>query len=61
MMGTKIIPGKVYLCNQKRCGDRCSYPMCKATTDEEFALDISIPFERNESTGDLVQKGCFEQ
>lgn len=28
---------KLYECNRKRCGIRCSYPMCKHTLDIEFA------------------------
>lgn len=28
---------KLYECNRKRCGIRCSYPMCKHTVDIEFA------------------------
>lgn len=52
---------KVYLCNRKQCGEKCSYPICKATTDEKYALDISIPFYRHPETGDLVQEGCFEE
>lgn len=57
--GTKIVPRIVYLCNGKRCGESCTYPSCKATTDVGFATDISIPFERVFPTGDLAQIGCF--
>ena len=60
-MGTQITPVSIYLCNRKRCGDLCSYPTCKATTDEKYALDISIPFEVDKDTGDYVQKGCFDE
>lgn len=29
---------KNYLCNCKRCGEFCSNPLCRYTTDSEFAL-----------------------
>lgn len=29
----------LYLCNKKMCGKRCSYPTCKHTTNEEYALN----------------------
>ena len=29
----------LYFCNRTRCGDRCSYPVCKHTTDEKYALN----------------------
>ena len=51
---------KVYLCNRKRCGSKCTYPVCKATTNEDYAVDISIPFEVYEPTGALIQKGCLD-
>lgn len=35
----KVKPKAVlYLCDRKRCGDRCHYPDCRHTTDVSHAL-----------------------
>ena len=34
----------LYICNRERCGDKCSYPMCKRTTDISYAKDPSLKF-----------------
>lgn len=31
-----------YLCNRKKCGDKCSYPECKHTSDYAYALNKDI-------------------
>ena len=31
------LEGVLYVCNRKRCGDRCSFPQCSHTTEKEFA------------------------
>lgn len=30
----------IYLCDRKECGDRCSYPTCKHTTNVEHAVNF---------------------
>lgn len=30
-----------YLCDQKACGDICSYPICRHTTDKHHAIHPS--------------------
>lgn len=30
---------KLYVCDRKRCGDRCHYPDCRHTTDISHALN----------------------
>lgn len=34
---------RLYLCNQQdpKCSEKCSYPQCKHTSNEEFALNKS--------------------
>lgn len=34
----------LYICNRERCGDKCSYPMCKRTTDISYAKDPNLKF-----------------
>lgn len=29
----------LYLCNRMMCGEGCSYPICKHTTNEKYALN----------------------
>lgn len=31
-----------YLCNRKKCGEKCSYPECKHTSDYAYALNRGI-------------------
>jgi len=31
-----------YLCNKKKCGDKCSYPECKYTSDYAYALNKGL-------------------
>ncbi len=40
-------PTLLYICNRERCGDRCSYPMCKRTTDISYAKDPNLKFTLN--------------
>lgn len=37
-----------YLCNRKKCGDKCSYPECKHTSDYAYALNKDITPRINE-------------
>lgn len=37
---SKIKPKAIlYLCDRKRCGDRCHYPECRHTTDISHAIN----------------------
>lgn len=31
-----------YLCNRKKCGDKCSYPECRHTADYAYALNKGV-------------------
>ena len=47
---------KLYVCNRKRCGDRCHYPDCRHTTDISHALNApTFPngFEKVEHNGNV--------
>lgn len=36
---------KLYICNGERCGDKCSYPTCRHTTQLYFAKYKNGPRE----------------
>ena len=47
---------KLYVCDRKRCGDRCHYPDCRHTTDISHALNApTFPngFEKVEHNGNV--------
>lgn len=47
---------KLYVCNRKRCGDRCHYPDCRHTTDISHALNApTFPngFEKVKHNGNV--------
>lgn len=41
----------LYLCDRKQCGDKCSYPMCKYTTNIEHAVNFT---NKTHTTSDEV-------
>ena len=47
---------KLYVCDRKRCGDRCHYPDCRHTTDISHAINApTFPngFEKVEHNGNV--------
>ena len=47
---------KLYVCDRKRCGDRCHYPDCRHTTDISHALNApTFPngFEKVKHNGNV--------
>lgn len=42
-----------YLCDRERCGDKCSYPMCKHTFDIRHAVNFEELLMGNED-GEIV-------
>ena len=48
-----------YLCNRQKCGEKCTWPECRATKDVGYAEDLDIPFEYDPKFDDIVQKGAF--
>ena len=38
---------ELYLCDRKRCGDNCTYPICMFTTDKEHEVKYP-PFEKED-------------
>ena len=38
---------ELYICDRKRCGDKCTYPICMFTTDKEHEVKYP-PFEKED-------------
>lgn len=45
----QLMTTTIYLCDRKRCGEKCSYPTCKHTSDTEHAVNFEKQVLDNEA------------
>lgn len=58
----KVKPKAVlYLCDRKRCGDRCHYPDCRHTTDISHAVHSGAKHQIQETIAKLKAEGRLQE
>lgn len=58
--GKPLVRKAFYLCDGKKCGDKCIYPKCKNTSDPKHAKQSKIQFDKPKTYWATIDSGMFE-